>query len=513
MATPRMYVYFVARSTEELRSGVKIDKQIRKGKGPEGTVNDPKLGSFEPDQVCETCGETRKCLGHQGYIDLPEPCFNPNYAEAVIGVLHCICLKCKSPRISLLKEERTNFFKYLERAKPVGMCGKCGAPLPKFSFSKPKDTGYSAPSIQMSYPSKIKRKTSELKPIDVLSIFKRITDETLEVIGFNSHVTTLEEIIKPLPNLDTHGKISLFHFRPEDMITEVLPVLPTTARPRVLVGSDLRYDDMTEAYNKIVKLVTQAQSQDRLDEASLKKYESITGKIQSEYWRLAAPAPKNGKSSGVRAVKSIPDRIGGKDGRKTSNVAGKRADFTSRTVGSPGGSGIPFGCLGYPKAFAKKLTQPELVCDWNFDWASDLVEKGKVNIVLRGERKIVVSRVCKGGAPFIFNGEEGLKLGDVIARQLMDGDSVFLNRQPTLKDSSIQGVTVKLVDEVTHQLPLASCRPLNADFDGDVRSLQTSESMMPSTGRLKKLKLPSEMSSVKRGHIWSLRLKDINFHK
>jgi DNA-directed RNA polymerase beta' subunit len=104
--------------------------------------------------------------------------------------------------------------------------------------------------------------------------------------------------------------------------------------------------------------------------------------------------------------------------------------------------------------------------EWNYDWAMELLEQGKINIVLRGERKIVVSRVCKGGRPFSFGGEEGLKYGDIIARQIMDGDPAFLNRQPTLKDSSIQGVALKLVDEVTHQLPLASCRPLNADFDG-----------------------------------------------
>lgn len=458
-------IHFGCRSASEIRSGVKIYLQIRKGKGPEGTVNDPRLGAFEADQVCGTCGETsRKCLGHPGYIDLPEPCFNPTFCEAVIGILHSVCTGCKSPRISLNSTDRISFYKYVERAKSIGMCGKCGNQLPKFSFSKAKDAGQFVPSIRAMY--KDHKKDQDMTALDVLSIFKSISDETLEIIGFNGNVDLLTTIIDPLPKLETHGKKSLYHFRPEDMITEALTVLTTTARPRVLVGSDLRYDDLTEAYNKIVKLVVQAQNQDQLTEESQKKYADINKKIQTEYWRLAAPAPKNGKSSGVRAVKSIPDRIGGKDGRKTSNVAGKRADYTSRTVGSPGGSGVPFGCMGYPKAFAKKLTQPELVSEWNYEWASDLLQQGKVNIVHRGERKIVVSRVCKGGKPFTFGGEEGLKIGDVIARQIMDGDPAFLNRQPTLKDSSIQGVALKLVDEVTHQLPLASCRPLNADFDG-----------------------------------------------
>lgn len=459
-------IFFSSRSAEEIRTGIKIDLQIRKGKGPEGTVNDPRLGAFEADQVCGTCGETsRKCLGHQGYIDLPEPCFNPTFCDAVIAILHAICIGCKAPRVSM-GTERTSFYKYVERAKSMSTCGKCGIPLCKFSFSKAKDAGYFVPSIQSSTKANVK---SELMAIDVLAIFRSISDETLDIIGFNDNVEVLNTIIQPLDGLVTHGKKSLFHFRPENLITEALTVLTTTARPRVLVGSDLRYDDLTEAYNKIVKLVVQAQSQDQISEESRKKYAEINKKIQTEYWRLAAPAPKNGKSSGVRAVKSIPDRIGGKDGRKTSNVAGKRADYTSRTVGSPGGSGVPFGSMGYPKIFAKKLTQPELVMEWNYDWASELLEQGKINIVLRGERKIVVSRVCKGGRPFSFGGEEGLKYGDIIARQIMDGDPAFLNRQPTLKDSSIQGVALKLVDEVTHQLPLASCRPLNADFDGGLR--------------------------------------------
>jgi len=469
-----MIVLFRAHSVDEIRTGIKIDAPIRKGKPHQGTVNDLRMGAYETGQRCETCGENGlRCPGHFGYIDLPEPCFNPSYSEAVINILHCVCWECRAPRIDLLPEERISFSEYVGRAKYASRCGECGKSLPKFSFSKSSENpGYFVPMVQASF-EKGTKKSTVLSAVEVLAVFEAISYESLEVIGFNHHIAYLVNEIKPLHKLDTHGRPSLYHFRPEDLITQAIPVVPTTARPRVQVGPDLRYDDLTEAYNKIVKLVTQASSQERLTPESRKKYDDAVRRIQSEYWRLSAPAPKNGKSTGVRSVKSLSDRIGGKDGRKTSNVAGKRADFTSRTVASPGGSEIKFGSLGYPRVFAEKLTQPEPVVGWNIVWLTGLLEQGKITIVERYGQRKVVARVCKDGAPFTFDGVVGLKIGDKVERQIMDGsdfggrgDPAFLNRQPTLKEASIQGVELRLCEEVTHKLPLASCRPLNADFDG-----------------------------------------------
>lgn len=475
-----MIAFFTARTTEEIRAGcIEIHLPLRKGKDFEGTVYDLRLGAFEPGQVCGTCGEKDlKCLGHPGYINLPEPCFNPNYGEVIASVLQSICFDCQEPRIERYPDQKLSFFDYSAKAKSMTMCSSCDKPLPRFTFRKAKDkfkdTSASPPAIIM-FQQKVKSDSVELSAKDVLLVFEKIKDETLEIIGFNSHVDKIITKVSPDAKLNTYGKPTVYHLRPEAFITEALTVLPSTARPRVMVGSEKRSDDLTEAYNKIVKLAANAKKVDRLTKESEKKYAKYVERIQVEYWKITAPAPKNGKTPSIRTVKSLGDRLGGKEGRKTSNVAGKRSDHTSRTVGSSGGSAIPFGSLGYPKVFARKLTVPEAVTHWNLKWAENLLNKGKINIVVRNNRKIVVSRVCANGAPFEFQGHRGLQVGDMIHRQLMGandeeaeygGDSVFFNRQPTLRIESIQGMEIITVDEITHQLPLACTRPLNADFDG-----------------------------------------------
>jgi len=466
-----MIAFFTARTADEIRTGVKIDLPLRKGKDAEGTVNDPRLGAFEPGQVCGTCGEkAAKCPGHFGYIDLPEPCFNPVYGEVIAQILQSICYDCQAPRIELFEGQKLDFIEYSTKAKTVSVCGKCDSPLPKFKFrkanEKTKDSFSSLPAIIVFQKSR--SDAVELSAKDVLVVLTKIKDETLKVLGFNSNVDLLISKVDPIAKLNNYGKPTIYHSRPEAFITEALSVLPSTARPRVMVGSEKRADDLTECYNKILKLAMSARKEPRLTKESNDKYQKLIGRIQIEYWKLTTSAPKNGKTTGVRAVKSLGDRLGGKDGRKTSNVAGKRSDMTSRTVGSPGGTKVPYGYLGYPEVFAKKLSVPEPITWWNKEWAEELLRNSKVNIVMRNNRKIVVARVCKDGNEFEFQGELGLKLGDLIHRHLGKGDPVFFNRQPTLRIESIQGMEILPVKEITHQLPLPCTRPLNADFDGDL---------------------------------------------
>jgi DNA-directed RNA polymerase subunit A' len=479
--------YFTARTSEELREGVRVDLPLRKGKDFQGTVYDLRMGAFEYGQVCETCGERDlRCPGHFGYIELPEPCFNPCYGEVVADILQCVCYDCANPRLDLFPDETLTFAEYAAKAKNVGSCRLCENPLPKFTFKKARDKAkepgvrsigesYSKykeprsipPSILMSY-QKSAKDSIELTAKDVLIFFGKLSEDTLEKIGFNHNANFLLTVVSTTSKLNTHGKPSIYHFRPESLITEVLPVLPPTARPRVMVGAEKRSDDLTEAYNKIVKHAAKAKEiLGSWSSDAEAKYKGLCDRIQLEYWKMTAAAPKNGKTSGVRAVKSLGDRLGGKEGRKTSNVAGKRSDMTSRTVGSPGGSLVPFGSLGYPEIFAKKLTQKEPVTKWNLEWANELLNRGKINIVERvGLGRIVVERVCKDGKPFEYDGRKGLIVGDLIHRQLMDGDPFFVGRQPSLRPESIQGVKAKLVNEITHMLPLANTRPMNADYDG-----------------------------------------------
>ena len=67
---------------------------------------------------------------------------------------------------------------------------------------------------------------------------------------------------------------------------------------------------------------------------------------------------------------------------------------------------------------------------------------------------------------------------DIVERQMIDGDIVLFNRQPSLHRMSIMAHYAKIMPGNTFRLNLCVCKPYNADFDGDEMNLhmmQTAE--------------------------------------
>lgn len=66
-----------------------------------------------------------------------------------------------------------------------------------------------------------------------------------------------------------------------------------------------------------------------------------------------------------RPIKSISQRLKGKEGRVRGNLMGKRVDFSARTVIS-GDPNISIDELGVPWSIALNLTYPETVTAHNY---------------------------------------------------------------------------------------------------------------------------------------------------
>jgi len=88
-----------------------------------------------------------------------------------------------------------------------------------------------------------------------------------------------------------------------------------------------------------------------------------------------------------RPLKTLTQRLKGKEGRFRGSLSGKRVDFSSRTVISPDPS-LDLSEVGVPEAIAKKLTIPEIITEWNIERMRDLVINGPdkfpgVNYIVR----------------------------------------------------------------------------------------------------------------------------------
>jgi DNA-directed RNA polymerase beta' subunit len=69
-----------------------------------------------------------------------------------------------------------------------------------------------------------------------------------------------------------------------------------------------------------------------------------------------------------------------------------------------------------------------------------------------------------------------LNLGDIVHRHIKDGDTVLLNRQPTLHKGSMLAKKVKVMPYKTFRMNLATTKTFNADFDGDEMNVHVPQS-------------------------------------
>jgi DNA-directed RNA polymerase subunit A' len=169
-------------------------------------------------------------------------------------------------------------------------------------------------------------------------------------------------------------------------------------------------------------------------------------------------------------LKTITERIKSKEGRIRHNLAGKRTNFSARTVISPDPM-LKLNEVGVPLIIAMKLTVPERVNEWNIKYLKRFVEKGPesypgANYVIRpdGKKKKITEETKEASL-------EEIQPGYTVERHLLDGDVAIFNRQPSLHRMSMMCHRVRVLPGRTLRLNPAVCHPYNADFDGDEMNL------------------------------------------
>jgi DNA-directed RNA polymerase subunit A' len=174
-----------------------------------------------------------------------------------------------------------------------------------------------------------------------------------------------------------------------------------------------------------------------------------------------------------RVLKTLAQRLKGKEGRFRNNLSGKRVDFSARTVVSPDPN-ISINEVGIPIPIAMELTVPEKVTLKTRESLKELVLRGPIehpgaNYIIRpdGKRK----RIPAHDPDLRETLAEEMEIGYIVERHLKDGDIVLFNRQPSLHRLSIMAHEVKVMPYRTFRLNLCVCPPYNADFDGDEMNL------------------------------------------
>ena len=426
----------------------------KEGYPVDGGLMDVRLGVIDPGLKCKTDGQRLKeSLGHFGYIELARPIVHISFIDVILDLLRCTCRECGH---ILIPQEKIK--KYLEELEVIGLEQGLTERRDKIkeiiaslkTINKCPYCNAKQQKVKIEKPTTIIEDEKRLSPIEIRSRLERIPDEDLLPFGINAAAA-----------------------RPEWMILTVLTIPPVTMRPSITLESGERSeDDLTHKLGDIIRInqrlfenINAGAPEIIIEDLwDLLQYH-VTTFFDNEVPQLPPARHRSGQP-----LKTITGRIKSKEGRIRHNLAGKRTNFSARTVISPDPR-LSINEVGVPRVIAMKLTVPERVTEWNMAYLKKFIERGPgsypgSNYVIRpdGRRKKITSETQEQVL-------EELQPGFIVERHLMDGDIALFNRQPSLHRMSMMCHRVRVLPGLTLRLSPAVCAPYNADFDGDEMNL------------------------------------------
>ncbi|MBC8223332.1 DNA-directed RNA polymerase subunit A', partial [Candidatus Bathyarchaeota archaeon] len=265
----------------------------------------------------------------------------------------------------------------------------------------------------------------------------------------------------------------------EWLILQVLPVPPVDVRPSIILESGIRAED--DLTHKLVDIIRINQ---RLRENIEAGAPTLIIEDLSELLQYHVTTYFNNEVSGIpparhrsgRTLKSLAQRLKGKEGRFRGNLSGKRVDYSARTVISPDPN-LDINEVGVPVHIATRLTVPDVVTERNLEEMRHLVRNGPYKhpgalYIIRPDGKRIRLEFVTDKSIVA----ESIEPGFVIERHLKEGDIALFNRQPSLHRMSIMAHKVKVLPYRTFRMHLTVCPPYNADFDGDEMNLHIPQS-------------------------------------
>ncbi len=429
----------------------------REGYPVDGGLMDVKLGVIDPGLRCKTCGgKLKECPGHFGYIELARPVIHAKFVRQIYDLLRSTCKYCgrfvlpedKAAKYTALLQKVAEEEGYESRRRLVreitakyrtkDKCPHCDKKQETITLEKPYNFFEGKKGAGM-----------RLSPIEIRARLEKIPDSDLQFLGFTAR-----------------------GIRPEWMVLTALQIPPVTMRPSITLETGERSeDDLTHKLGDIVR-INQRLFENINAGAPEVIIEDLWDLLQyhvSTYFDNEISQLPPARHRGGQVLKTLTNRIKSKEGRIRHNLAGKRTDFSARTVISPDPL-LEMNEVGVPSRIAMALTVPVRVTSWNKGYLRVFLERGPknypgANYIIKpdGRRKAITDETKEE----ILKEFDETGTGYIVERHLIDGDIALFNRQPSLHRMSMMCHKVKVLPGMTFRLNPAVCFPYNADFDGD----------------------------------------------
>ena len=197
-----------------------------------------------------------------------------------------------------------------------------------------------------------------------------------------------------------------------------IAVLPFNCYPSIKRPDGIYKDNLHKIYSKLQKASQEPETEEEEDNnTNMEKYKTAM-------------------------IDEIQNRWKGKNGRWRQDICGKRCNFTARSVLSPNPNLHPTQ-VGLPHTWKKRLT---LLEKW---------EEGMKTVSIVEEGNVFSTKYRKP------------KTNDMIHRELLEGELVLVNRQPTLRQSNFVAMEIVWIYQKTIQMHPGIFSMFDADCDGD----------------------------------------------
>ena len=359
---------------------------------------DPHMGVIEPGLVCPTDNcQYQDSPGHFGHIQLELPVIHIGFVNLIKTALKATCNSCShillhgepgsSPSANPEQSEQdfyrnrirdvitkhgvgsTEFSKIIKEVEKVTsgtkrkVCMHCGESQGKIILDKPT-----------TFKEKHENNNTErkLNPRDVREWLSSIPADHLIFIGMDKQN------------------------RPEWVVLKVLPVPPITVRPSITLDSgDRSEDDLTHKLVDVLR-INQRLRENRDSGAPQLIVEDLWELLQyhiTTYFDNQTSGIPPARHRSGRTLKTLTQRLKGKEGRFRSNLSGKRVNFCARSVISPDPY-LSVNEVGVPTKIAKELTVPIRVTARNREQMRQMILRGPdvhpgVNYIIRGDGRRV----------------------------------------------------------------------------------------------------------------------------
>eukprot|EP01113_Clastostelium_recurvatum_P019728 TRINITY_DN2328_c0_g1_i3.p1 TRINITY_DN2328_c0_g1~~TRINITY_DN2328_c0_g1_i3.p1 ORF type:complete len:1809 (+),score=540.19 TRINITY_DN2328_c0_g1_i3:155-5581(+) len=475
-------VQFGVLSPDEIRAmsvaRIEHPETYENGRPKQGGLCDPRMGTIDRHAVCGTCaGSMVECPGHFAHIELAKPMFHIGFIKTVLKVLRCVCFHCSKLLIDTndarfrhalkIKNPRARLNNVLALCRSKKIC-ESGDDLQGIEAQNNEAQQNGAPPVKSHGGCGNYQPTIHKEGLKFTAEFKEVADESVEK---KQHLTAerVHAILKRVSDEDCRSLgLNPEWARPDWMVVTVMPCPPPPVRPSILMDSTTRgEDDLTHKLADIIKANNNLRRQEQNGAPAhiINEFAQLVQFHVATYVDNEIPGQPMATQRGGRPLKSIRQRLKGKEGRLRGNLMGKRVDFSARTV-ITADPNLSIDQVGVPRSIALNLTYPEIVTPFNIDRMRELIRNGPTEHP--GARYIIREDGSRLDLRFIKKpSDTNLEFGYKVERHIQDGDVIIFNRQPSLHKMSMMGHRVKVMPYSTFRLNLSVTTPYNADFDGD----------------------------------------------